>query len=274
MTTLAPEILRESERCYELGTSRYPEIRWDFPDFARVWSERIPPGESFAASEDEFVRLACLEDRPNAIAVFERDYIAALRASVQRVCTTEEATDAALQEVRTKLLLPPSPRLASYRPSGSFRAWLKVLAVRTALDVARKLGARAQREVELEERLQEFATGPEEQLMNEELRNILRVALRAAVKKLPEEQQQALKLHLVSGWNIGQIGRVLSVHRATVARWLVTAKERLGDLLRQELAASLGASSREVSVVLENLPSRLDLSLSRMFATTGVYACA
>jgi RNA polymerase sigma-70 factor, ECF subfamily len=270
--TPASDTARDAEHCYELGMATFPEIRWERDAFARAFAAASEMG-GLPATADEFVRLSCLADRPGALAVLERVYIAALRPSIARVCASDEATDAVMQDVRTKLLLPPSRKLASYRPTGSFRAWLRVLAVRTALDDARRRGV-AQREVELGDRLESYATGPEEHLLTEEMRMVIRDALRAAVKQLPEEQRQALKMHVVAGWNIGQIGRVLHVHRATVARWLVASKERLGELLRSELAERMRSSRHDADHVLESLPARLDLSLSRVIATTCVHASA
>jgi RNA polymerase sigma-70 factor (ECF subfamily) len=257
--------MREAEACYRLGISRFPEIAWEWADFARAAAAL---DSELGASEDEFIRLACLADRPGAVATLEREYITPLRPAVRRICHTDDATDTALQELRNKLLLPPAPRLAQYRSTSSLRAWLVVVATRVALDVMRRIGREGQRESELEDELCSMAAAPHDQLVDAQQHTILRTALRAAIKRLPDEQRYALRMHVISGWNIAQIGRVLSVHRATVARWLVSAKDDLRVTLREELTR-LKAPLEEDSP-LTHLPSRLDLSLSRVFASTGV----
>ena len=260
------------QACFVQSAQLFPEIRWELDEFAATWQKHHACSAETAPSIDDYVRLACLERRPGAEAALDRGYIQPLTASVARICRTPEATDSALQKLREKLLLPPAARLEAYRGPGNFRAWLQVTATRTAIDVARALGVQRAREVELDERLEALAVGPEEQFLRAEQQEVFRAALRAAVKRLPERERSALRLHLVAGWNISQIGRVFSVHKATAARWLVAAKEELQTLLQAELATRLGTGTNPGLRILGNMPSRLDLGLSSVFATTGVDA--
>jgi RNA polymerase sigma-70 factor (ECF subfamily) len=258
--------MEAAQECYRLGTQRFPDISWPYSDFVAAW----PTGsDEPPASEDEFVRLACLHGVAGAAAALDREYLRPLRPLLRRICRSDDLTDTALQELRTKLLLPPAPRLASYKPTSSLRAWLSVVATRTALDVVRRSAVHERREVELEEQLAAMTEQPEQRLLGAEQHAILAAALRAAVRRLPDEQRFALRMQLTAGWNITQIGRVLSVHRATVARWLLAAKDALRSTLREELERlAPGPAGGPLSA----LPSRLDVSLSRVFATTGVHS--
>jgi RNA polymerase sigma-70 factor (ECF subfamily) len=262
----------QAEACYRLGTERYPEIRWAWPEFARAFDEHAANGAEAQPTADDYVRLACLADRPGATRVLDRDYIEPLRGRVSKVCLTPETTDAALQELRGKLLLPPTPRLASYRATGDFRVWLRVVAMRTAIDVAQGARGRGERRDELPEHLEAITLGPEAHFVKEEWRVILRSSLQVAVKRLPEGERHALRMHTLAGASIDQIGEVLSVHRATAARWLLAAKDKLRVYLREELALRIGSGGSAVELFLEEMPSRLDVSLSRIFGTTGVLA--
>jgi RNA polymerase sigma-70 factor (ECF subfamily) len=257
-----------AEECYRLGTARFPGVSWAWPDFEQAW---LGQTDARPGSEDEYIRLACLHGVPGAPAALERHYIEPLRATIRRVCQSDDLTDTALQDLRAKLLLPPAPRLEAYKPTSSLRAWLTVVATRTALDLVRKVAVQGRREAELEERLEALGDQPDERFLDAEQRAVLRSALRAAVKRLPDDQRFALRMHVTADWNIDQIGRVLSVHRATVARWLLSAKAALRMFLHEELGRHAPLSG-ERSGPLSELPSRLDLSLSRVFATTGVHA--
>lgn len=259
-----------AERCFREGSRLLPEILWDEAEFRRAWERHQAQGYGDEHPEDDYVRLACIEGQPGGAQALERVYLRPLTHRVAPICRSEAATDLAMQQLREKLLLPPMARLATFRAPGNFRAWLCVLAVRTALDVARKLGAEAAREVELDESLEALVAGPEEMYLRAEQRKAFRDALRAAVRSLPERERYALRMHLVAGWNITQIGRVFAVHKATAARWLVAAKEQLRDSLKVELSTRLGASQLEGSRLLDELPSRLDESLSSVFMTTRV----
>lgn len=254
--------------CFELGMTKYPRIEWSWESFTSQWNARGESERGIAANQDDYVRLACLANRPGSWEVLDAEYIQPLRRSVLRVCPSLEATDAALQQFRC-LLAAPTSKLAAYRPAGSFRAWLRVVAVRTALDLNRQARARSSREDELTERLEVLTAGPETRYLREEIKAELRGALRAAARRLPVDERQALHLHVVAGWNISQIGRTLSVHRSTAARMLVSARKSLRDALRAELSARKGSVFEDTSEAWPDLPSRLDLSLAHLFANTG-----
>jgi len=258
------------ERCFRHGAERFSQIAWDERDFLLAWEQYSHLGLSPDHLEDDYVRLACLRGRPGAAEVLNEAYLLPLTEGIQRVCQSPELTEGVLQQLREKLLLPPTPRLMAYRAPGNFRAWLKVVATSLALDVARELGIKRRREVELDEQLQALAAGPEEEYLRAELQDTFRAALRAAVKALPERERQVLRMHLVAGWNITQIGRVFSVNRSTAARWLVAAKDQVHTLLCAELARRFGSHNAEDSPIIEELPSRLDINLCSLFQTTGV----
>lgn len=257
------------ERCYVAGRAAFPGLEFDWLAFRRAWSQFGGEGESHAEADD-YVRLACLADVPGATELFASEYLAQLRGTIYRICHDDDTTDVALQELREKLLLPPRERLSNYQAVGRLRGWLRVVATRTALDVMRRQGARAKREVTLEAHLEALALDPEDRFIREEWARQVRSALRAAVKRLPDRQRHALRMHLVLEWNVTEIGQVFSVHRATAARWIASAKTQLHDLFREELSQVAPADSDEAAAFLAELPSRLDVSLSILFRTTTV----
>jgi RNA polymerase sigma-70 factor (ECF subfamily) len=268
------ELAIATGRCFREGSERFSGIEWDEGDFLIAWEQYSHLGFNADRVEDDYVRLACLRGRPGAAEALNAAYLLPLTEGIQRVCQSPELTDGVLQKLREKLLLPPAPRLLAYRAPGNFRAWLKVVATSLALDVAREAGVKRRREVELDERLEALVAGPEEQYVRAEVQEAWRAALRAAVKHLPERERQVLRMHLVAGWNITQIGRVFSVNKSTAARWLVAAKDQLHVLLCADLRQRLGPNSGEDSPSLEDMPSRLDINLCSLFKTTGALPLA
>lgn len=254
----------QRQTCFELGSRAYPRIQWSWEDFVGEWDSRGESERTTSANKDDYVRLACLANRPGAWESFDRDYVRPLRGSLLRVCPSREAAEAALQQFRC-LLVGPGSKLAAYRPVGSFRAWLRVVAVRSGLEMNRVAQVRSARQDELTERLHVLTAGPEARYAREEMKAVLRSALRTAVSKLPADERHALQLHIVARWNVTQIGRTLRVHRATAARMLVSAKSRLRASLREELLIGAGAAIDDSGEVWADLPSRLDLSLTRLF---------
>lgn len=263
-----------SDACYVSGHALFPRIVWSAPEFRREclrrWAgqdakdlqRRLAVGRGQA---EEYLVLACLGLRPGAIETLDSEYILALKARVRRICRHPDLVDDVLQVVRQKLLSPPQPSLLLYDNRGYLSAWLTIIAVRTALDMTRGTRLRGGQLAELDDQLIALATSPETEYSSEEIRTAFRTALREAVQRLPPKHRFALKMQLVGGWSIDQIGRALSTHRATAARWLVSAREQLEQDVRQELVLRLGVDEREVTCLMGQMRSQLEVRFSQMF---------
>lgn len=267
-----------SETCYASGRTLFPRIVWSRLDFARAclehWvgqrpgdlADRLAIGRGHA---EEYLVLACLAQRPGALETLDTEYIAPLTSRVRRICPQQDVVDDVLQMVREKVLLPPEPGLASYQNRGYLTAWLTIIAVRSALDVTRRAQLRVTQLAELDNELMALAASPESEYLGQEVRLAFRKALREAVQRLPEKQRFALKMQIVAGWSIDQIGRALSTHRATAARWLVSGRERLECDVREALVERLGVSEAEVASLMGQMRSQLDVRFSQIFRTAG-----
>jgi RNA polymerase sigma-70 factor (ECF subfamily) len=76
-------------------------------------------------------------------------------------------------------------------------------------------------------------------------------------------------LHYVDALHIDGIGRIYQVHRATVARWLVRIRSDVLGHTRALLAAELGTDTDEADSVIGGLAADVDLTLSRILATSS-----
>jgi RNA polymerase sigma-70 factor, ECF subfamily len=265
-----------SDACYASGHAAFPRIVWSEPDFRREclrrWAgqraedleSRLAPGRGCA---EEYLVLACLELRPGAVETLDHEYISTLKGRVRRICPHPDMVDDVLQTVREKVLSPPEPSLSLYENRGHLSAWLTIIAVRTALDIARRARLPSGQLAELDDQLMALATSPESEYLSQEVQAAFRTELREAIQRLPPKHRFALKMQLVGGWSIDQIGRALSTHRATAARWLVSAREQLEQDVRQQLGARLGLNEREIACLLGQMRSQLEVRLSQLFRT-------
>lgn len=269
------------DACYREGTAAFPRVGWSYPEFMAACDERWPAGSERELAErwgdgsgraEEYLVAACLAGRPGAAATLDREYLVKLAPRLRQLCRSADVADEALQALREKLLLPPCPRLAKYENRGQLAAWLTIVAVRTALDVTRRVQHGALHLTELDEQLVTHALSPESQFLTRQLDAALRQALLGALARLPPELRFALKMQLVAGWSIDQIGRALSTHRATAARWLVSARQRLEADVRESLVRDLGFEPGEVDGALGILRSRLDLRISQFFRSSAAIA--
>jgi RNA polymerase sigma-70 factor (ECF subfamily) len=78
-----------------------------------------------------------------------------------------------------------------------------------------------------------------------------------------------LRYQLVDGWSIDRVGELYGVHRATAARWITTARDELGALIRTEVGTQLGITPTEVDSIIRLVQTRLEISFAAL-ADTGV----
>lgn len=253
----------------QAGRGAFPKISWSEADFARAWHAFGAPVEHEPATLlDEYLRIACLARAAGAVETLELQFIVPLRATLVRRCGDPQLVDEALQTLRQKLLLGESPRLQTYQSTGHLRAWLQVVGVRVCQDLARQRGARWARESALRDDWPVNSTAVDVAAEREELDALFVEALREVIRGLPARERYALRMHVLAGWNVSQIGEALSIHRASAARWIVAAKEKINENVRALLAERLDLDKGELERVLNLFSTKLDIRLSRLFETT------
>jgi hypothetical protein len=102
-------------------------------------------------------------------------------------------------------------------------ARLRVAAVRTALNVLEKMDERLAHDSVALDRAG-GGPDPEQETVGGDQRAIFREVLEEAVSALPAQQRTALRLHFVEALTGDEIGERLGISRATVVRWLSTAR--------------------------------------------------
>jgi RNA polymerase sigma-70 factor, ECF subfamily len=272
-------VLDCSRRCYRVGQSLFKRIAWPEVAFASVWKATwtAPLPEEASSDEalrDEYLRLACLNGVAGAVETLELEYIRPLETALTRRGSDIELVEETLQVLRQKLLLAEPPALASYKSTGHLRAWLLVVATRTSRDLARQRGVRWSRQAPLVDQLVTTSTHIDVRLQKNELDDIFAEALREVVRSLPSRERYALRMHILAGWNVSQIGEAMSTHRATAARWIAAAKERINRNVRNILKERLDLTPEEAQRVFSLLSTHLNLRLSQVFETvSGAASC-
>jgi RNA polymerase sigma-70 factor (ECF subfamily) len=91
---------------------------------------------------------------------------------------------------------------------------------------------------------------------------MFQTAFRAALATLTPRDRVLLRMNVLDGLTIDQIGALQGVHRATAARWVDRARETLSRQIRREFMKKLGADPFEAEELLQWMQSRIELSLS------------
>lgn len=210
--------------------------------------------------DDLYLAHACAAGDRTAIAAFDSTYLSRVPAYLARHPAAAQADEVA-QQLREKLLVGPSPKIAAYAGKGSLASWVRVAAVRAASNLRR-----GDRNVDAPDELDALATNeiPELRVLAGNYRAKFRAAFRAAFTNLPAEDRTALRMHFIDGVTVRQLAPILGTSPATAGRRLLAAQQKLGDAVLALLANEVGATPAELESAVRAIVSRLELSLSAM----------
>jgi RNA polymerase sigma-70 factor, ECF subfamily len=239
--------------------------------FAAHVELHAPPGEEGVAyvqamrAEDFYLACACLERLDGAAQALEDGYLSRVPAFVAQVDAARAFADEVGQRLRERLLVAQEgarPRIADYSGRGTLVSWLRVAAVRIAIDLKRD--PHEARRVDSPSVIDELAedSEPELQLLRTRHAAALADALRRAIGSITPEHRVILRMYFSQGLSTGHIASALRVDRSTAARRLTAAREAVYVETRRLLREALPLATDEFSSVARALHSQLDVSLT------------
>jgi RNA polymerase sigma-70 factor (ECF subfamily) len=245
---------------------RYPTFSQHLGDFAAELGGRFTEGAESGAAvpshavEDLFVAWATARAIPEAVARFERDYLAP-------ACSSVRSTDAAelAQLVRVRLLVADGqerPRLSRYAGKGPLLAWVRMTASRVAIDLARKLGTERRAAEELSHASTPF--DPELDYLKARYAEPFRNALERALRSLSERDATLIKLSYLDDISPSAMARTYGVSTRTVQRWIVDARAAVLEGARRILADELHVDPAELDGLMRLAQSQLKVTLERV----------
>jgi RNA polymerase sigma-70 factor, ECF subfamily len=252
------------------GRARWPEVELDAQlladHLARLGIDRAIV---HAHAADLYLACGCAAGVPAAVAAFDRELIPIARAAARRIDATPDFVEEIAQLARARLLVAEpasSARIADYTGEGPLRAWVRIAALRLAMNQLR--GRRRDVLVDDETFFAIVDAGTDEERRQSRARYsaVCGEALRAAFGELTARERNLLRMHHLHGLTIDELAPTLRVHRATVARWLATARERLLDATRAGLRERLDVGTATVDSILRELAGRIDVSVTRLLA--------
>lgn len=229
-----------------------------------------PNAAAELAVVDLHLAYAARHGHPSAMARFESSVMATLDPVIGRVDASEAFIDEIKQRLRTKLFVSDgtSPaKIAHYTGQGELVAWIRVVAVREALDSVRAERRRALDSDDALMAIEASGTGPDMLAFRQQYKAQFSEAFRDALAALKPEQRNVLRLHYVHGLSVDKLGAVLRVHRSNAARRVAKARQDLLSGTRRLLHARLSIDRREFDQLMGLVASRLDLSIERFLAS-------
>jgi RNA polymerase sigma-70 factor (ECF subfamily) len=192
--------------------------------------------------------------------------VPAFLAGVER---SAAVIDEVCQLVRARLFVAredAQPKSLEYSGRGSLASWLRVVTLRVASN--RRRGEKHQVEFDDDVSATELlpAVDPELAVIRTRYGAAFNEALRRAFGGLTARERLLFRMHFLDGLNIERMGVVFGVHRATVARWLASAREAVLERTMTLLGDQLQLDARELASLLLVVRSALDVSLQGLLS--------
>ena len=213
---------------------------------------------------DLYLACACAEGDARALAALEVKVWPAVDAVLARIGVAPARRQDLLQDLRAALFTASGTtpgRISQYRGRGELRRWLGAAAVREAYRVT----ARDRRETVSDTAVLGALAGaggdPELAYLKELYRVEIEAAFHAALGTLERPERNLLRQHHVDGLTIDVVAHLHGVHRATAARRIAKARQRLTAKILEDLRDRLRVSESELASIIRLVRSQIDVGL-------------
>ncbi|HEY8144261.1 MAG TPA: sigma-70 family RNA polymerase sigma factor [Kofleriaceae bacterium] len=255
-------------RWLEAARQRWPEVSVDPADIAgHLAGLGVATAPLSEHAADLVLAFACARGDSAAVAVFDREMTQVMRSAARRIDDSADFGDEVAQAARERLLVARDdgpPRIAEYGGQGALAAWVRVAAMRIAMNLLRE--RRRNVLVDDEAFFDAAVEGGEDERAAARARygEACAESLRAAFATLTARERNLLRMHHLHGLTVDELAPSFGVHRATVARWLAAARERLLTETRAGLRERLGVGDATVDSILRELRGRVDVTVTRL----------
>lgn len=236
----APAIEERIRAMHAAGQAAWPGVAVDPIGFARhlgrlalaakaqdahAWLLQRAPGDGL------YLACACAAGDSAALASFESKYMSHLPVFVASFKFAPDRLDDLRQRLRQRLFVAASgdeakgPKIGEYAGEGPLAGWMHI--------VARRMAITMNREQKPEDPVPEpspspiLTDDPELELIKREHRRVFEQAVRDALALIPPESRTLLRLSYLERVGIDKLAAMFDIHRATAARRVEAAGNRL-----------------------------------------------
>lgn len=254
------------------GQSRWPQLVVTPEQFVGFLARQLPPAlhspqqfETLRAS-DLYLVCALWLRQPAAEEILEARYMPRVHEVLLRLGISAPIIDEIQQDLYIRLIERQDNAIArsGYSGRGELTGWLCTCAVREA----RRRQKRAQREVTLEQAaitvLLNTQQTPELELLTGHMKAAFRRAFEDAITALTSRERNLLRYYFLRRLSLEQIGSIYRVSRATAARWVAHAQERLGQMTRERFLMSTEVSADSLPRIMSLIQSRISIDLGTL----------
>lgn len=213
-----------------------------------------------ACLPDLYLACAIIRADPAALRAFEVLLAKDLPAAIAHIDGGTALLGDVMHAVRERVLgTHGDGKIREFRGRGELRGWLRVVAVREALQILRQRRREAPMldDHDLADRIDEAHAGG---ASGKEAATYLD-AFRAALATLTPRDRNLLRQHYLHGATVDELGALHGVHRSTAARWIADLREILLARTRRHIANALQLSGTELDSEMRRVAAQLEISL-------------
>jgi RNA polymerase sigma-70 factor, ECF subfamily len=229
----------------------WPGIRVDEAEIVRFVADKL---EDRAATgprvADLYIAYACIRGDSAAIAAFEERYFAEVRLAAARFADLPITFEDLRQRLRERFFLGDPPGLAGYSGQGDLRGWVRASALNMLINVVTRETRERPKEGAFFDAILDGQADAEAAYLKLACRADFQAALVAAFAKQEARDKSLLRYAFADGLGVDEVGAIFRVHRATAARWIAKARDRLVKDTREELMARLGVAEHDAESIV------------------------
>lgn len=216
---------------------------------------------SGGAAADVDVARACAAADPAAIAALEGRYFAAVRVGLTRLGVADSAQNGVLEALRAELLgggEGRAPRILEYSGRGSLAGWLRVVASRLALRLARpdRLGSSLSATMHMHD-----AGDLELEIVKQKYGAAFRDAFRRALASLHVQDRLVVKQRFALQLTVVELASLYGLDAPSMSERVSAARARLVEATRVAMLAELRVADPDASRMRRLIDAQLDVSL-------------
>jgi RNA polymerase sigma-70 factor (ECF subfamily) len=207
---------------------------------------------------------ACAQRSQEAIRLLDPILRGAVAAAVAKLERPSGFDDDVAQKLRERLLLSEPPRIGTFGGRAPLRAWLRMAALRTALNLRRRRLDDARARTVLTTSCAVASADTDLSYLRARYRAQFGAALKGSVARLSTRDRRLLRAYVVDRATLESLASVHHVGVATVWRWLKAIRERLADDTKSFLCGALKITDSDYEAIAALVRSDLDLSLGAL----------
>jgi RNA polymerase sigma-70 factor (ECF subfamily) len=256
---------------WRAARAAWPDLYVDTEDFASYVTEHAGQegqgGKGLPSVEragDLYLACACGRGQPRALAALEPLLVAAATRAAARIDRSRAFVDLVAQDVRALLLVGTPPKILDYAGRAPLESWLRTVAIRAALQHRRTKSDQPHDEIPCDL----VASGAADlDLVRAKYRVEFEDAVRAALALLDASEREYLLLALRDGLTVDQISAQKGMSRATAARRVAAARDRIAAETRRLLHERLRLTPSELASIAALVGPDLHVSIVRLLGT-------